>query len=157
MKNMALEEYRIETLGQFVGKELGVSAWLTVDQDRINRFADCSGDHQWIHVHEQRAKQESPFGTTVAHGFLCLSLIISTQYDIGVYPADAKQLVNYGLDKVRFVAPVKAGARVRNRVELLSAEPKANGNVVVKTKNILEIEGEDKPALIAEGLVMVMA
>jgi acyl dehydratase len=154
---MALEEYRIETLGQFVGKELGVSDWQTVDQDRINRFADCSGDYQWIHVDEQRAKQESPFGTTIAHGLLCLSLIIPTQYDIGVYPTDAKQLVNYGLDKVRFVAPVKAGARVRNRVELVSAELKANGNVVVKTKNSLEIEGEDKPALIAEHLVMLMA
>ena len=154
---MTLDEYRIETLGQFVGKELGVSDWLTVDQDRINRFADCSGDHQWIHVDEQRAKTESPFGTTIAHGFLCLSKIISTQYDIGVYPADAKQLVNYGLDKVRFVAPVKAGARVRNRVELVSVEPKANGNVLVKTKNTLEIEGEDKPALIAELLIMVMA
>ena len=154
---MTLDEYRIETLGQFVGKELGISDWLTVDQDRINRFADCSGDHQWIHVDEQRAKTESPFGTTIAHGFLCLSKIISTQYDIGVYPADAKQLVNYGLDKVRFVAPVKAGARVRNRVELVSVEPKANGNVLVKTKNTLEIEGEDKPALIAELLIMVMA
>ena len=154
---MAIEEYRIKTLGQFVGKELGVSDWLTVDQDRINRFADCSGDHQWIHVDEQRAKQESPFGTTIAHGFLCLSMIIPTQYDIGVYPADARQLVNYGLDKVRFVAPVKAGARVRNRVELVSAETKANGNVLVQTKNSLEIEGEDKPALIAEHLTMVIA
>ena len=105
----------------------------------------------------ERAKRESPLGAPIAHGFLCLSLIAPTYADVGVFPPDAAQVLNYGLDRVRFMAPVKAGSRIRNRVELVSATAKGNGRVLVKTKNTIEIEGEDKPALIAEILMMISA
>jgi acyl dehydratase len=141
-----IEGYSLATLGNFTGRELGVSSWITVDQDRINRFADCTGDHQWIHVDVERAKKESPVGAPIAHGFLCLSLIVATYEDVGVLPPDAAQVLNYGLDRVRFMAPVKAGSRVRNRVLLVSATQKDKG-VLVKTQNTLEIEGEEKPLL----------
>lgn len=153
---MTTENYRMATLAEFVGRELGVSDWTVVDQDRIDTFAACTGDRQWIHVDVDRARRESPFGGTVAHGYLTLSLMASLAMEAGVIPADAKAGLNYGLDKVRFMAPVKAGARVRNRVVLLQAEDKGNGRVLIKIRNTIEIEGEDKPALIAETLAMLM-
>ena len=152
---MPLNGYRYQTIQQFVGRELGVSDWLTIDQDRINRFADCTDDHQWIHVDLERAREESPWRTTIAHGYLTLSLLSSLQSTIGVIPADVSQVVNYGLDKLRFVAPVRAGRRIRNRVVLLSVEDKGQGRLV-KTQNTVEIEGEDKPALVAEVLLLVV-
>ncbi len=153
---MSIEGYSLRTVQQFVGRELGVSAWITIDQARINEFAECTNDHQWIHVDVERANRESPFGTTIAHGYLTLSLLAPLQFEVGVIPDDAKQAVNYGLERVRFMAPVKAGARIRMRVVLLSTEDKGNGRVLLKTQNTLEIEGEEKPALIAELLAMVM-
>ncbi|WP_233886090.1 MaoC family dehydratase [Paraburkholderia flagellata] len=154
---MSLENYRVETLGDFVGRELGVSDWVVVDQERIDAFAECTGDRQWIHVDVERAKRESPFGGTIAHGYLTLSLLASLAMEIGIVPKDASAGLNYGLDKVRFMTPVKAGARVRNRVTLESAESKGGGRVLVKTMNTLEIEGEDKPALVAQTLAMLIA
>lgn len=154
---MSLENYRVETLGDFVGCELGVSDWVVVDQERIDAFAECTGDRQWIHVDVERAKRESPFGGTIAHGYLTLSLLASLAMEIGIVPKDASAGLNYGLDKVRFMTPVKAGARVRNRVTLESAENKGGGRVLVKTMNTLEIEGEDKPALVAQTLAMLIA
>lgn len=154
---MSLENYRVETLGDFVGRELGVSDWVVVDQQRIDVFAECTGDRQWIHVDVERAKRESPFGGTIAHGYLTLSLLASLAMEIGIVPKDASAGLNYGLDKVRFMTPVKAGARVRNRVTLESAESKGGGRVLVKTMNTLEIEGEDKPALVAQTLAMLIA
>ncbi|CAD6531152.1 putative enoyl-CoA hydratase 1 [Paraburkholderia hiiakae] len=154
---MSLENYRVETLGDFVGRELGVSDWVVVDQERIDAFAACTGDRQWIHVDVERAKRESPFGGTIAHGYLTLSLLASLAMEIGIVPKDASAGLNYGLDKVRFMTPVKAGARVRNRVTLESAENKGGGRVLVKTTNTLEIEGEDKPALVAQTLAMLIA
>jgi acyl dehydratase len=154
---MSIKEYSINTLEQFVGRELGVSDWIVVDQARIDAFAQCTGDTQWIHVDVERARRESPFGGTIAHGYLTLSLVASLAIEIGVIPADASAGLNYGLDKVRFMTPVKAGARVRNRITLLAAEKKGGGRVIVRTMNELQIEGEDKPALIAETLAMLMA
>ncbi|WP_321909561.1 MULTISPECIES: MaoC family dehydratase [unclassified Paraburkholderia] len=154
---MSLENYRVETLGDFVGQELGVSDWVLVDQERIDAFAACTGDRQWIHVDVERARRESPFGGTIAHGYLTLSLLASLAMEIGIVPKDAAAGLNYGLDKVRFMTPVKAGARVRNRVTLESAENKGGGRVLVKTMNTLEIEGEDKPALVAQTLAMLIA
>lgn len=153
---MTHTNYGMGTLADFVGRELGVSEWTTVDQARIDAFAECTGDRQWIHVDVERARRESPFGGTIAHGYLTLSLVASLAMEAGVIPPDAKAGLNYGLDKVRFMAPVKAGARVRNRVVLLEAEDKGAGRVLIKTRNTLEIEGEDKPALIAETLAMLM-
>jgi acyl dehydratase len=146
----------LSNINDFVGRELGVSGWMTVDQSRINQFADCTGDHQWIHVDVDRAKRESPFRTPVAHGYLTLALIAPLAMEVGVVPKDAAAGFNYGLDKVRFLAPVKAGARVRLCVVLVGVEPKEAGQFVIKTKNTLEIEGSDKPALIAETLALLV-
>jgi acyl dehydratase len=143
-------------INEFVGRELGVSSWMTVDQARINQFAECTGDHQWIHVDVDRAKRESPFRSAVAHGYLTLALIAPLAMEVGVVPKDAAAGFNYGLDKVRFLTPVKAGARVRLRVVLVGVEPKEAGQLVVKTRNTLEIDGSDKPALIAETLALLI-
>ena len=148
--------YTVAELNNFVGTELGCSRWFDIDQKRINDFADCTEDHQWIHVDEERASNESPFGGTIAHGFLGLSLIAPAQIEIGVYPTDNKQIVNYGLDKVRFMAPVPAGSKVRVRVSLEAAEQKAPERYVLRILNALEIEGKEEPVMIAESLAMVM-
>jgi len=143
------------TLKRFTGREIGASDWTMVDQRRIDEFADCTGDRQWIHVDVERARRESPFGGTIAHGYLTLSLAASLAIEAGVIPTDAAAALNYGLDKVRFISPVKAGARVRNRVVLLAVDDKAQGRVLLTLQNTIEIEGEAKPALIAESLAML--
>lgn len=153
---MAIPGYSMATLSEFVGRELGVSQWTRVDQDRIDSFAACTGDRQWIHVDVERARRDSPFGGTIAHGYLTLALVASLSMELGLVPADATAGLNYGLDKVRFMLPVRAGARVRNRVVLLSAEDKGGGRVLIKTQNTLQVEGEEKPALIAETLAMLV-
>ncbi len=152
---MSRERYDVSDLGQLVGQELGVSDWLTVDQERINRFADCTGDHQWIHVDVERARRESPLGSTIAHGYLTLSLLAAMQMGLDIIPKGVSQALNYGLDRVRFIAPVKAGARIRNRVMLLAAEPQDKGRLLLKFQNTVEIEEEKKPALIAETLALL--
>lgn len=154
---MSIKGYSIATIDEFVGRELGVSDWVVVDQARIDAFAHCTGDRQWIHVDVERARRESPFGGTIAHGYLTLSLLAALAMEIGLIPEDASAGLNYGLDKVRFMTPVKAGARVRNRATLVSVEKKGGGRIIVKTMNELQIEGEDKPALVAETLAMLVA
>jgi acyl dehydratase len=151
-----IPQYSLATAPQCVGRDLGVSEWVTVDQDRINRFAACTGDHQWIHVDVERAKRESPFGGPIAHGYLTLSLVAAMVMELGVIPPDAATGLNYGLDKVRFIAPVKAAARVRTRANLFSAEPQSGGRMLLKLQCTLEIEGEAKPALVAEVLCMLI-
>jgi acyl dehydratase len=154
---MSITGYSMATIDEFVGQELGVSDWVVVDQARIDAFAQCTGDMQWIHLNVERAKRDSPFGGTIAHGYLTLSLLASLAIEVGLVPSDASAALNYGLDKVRFTTPVKAGARVRSRVVLTSVERKEGGRIIVKTGNELQIEGEDKPALIAQTLVMLVA
>jgi acyl dehydratase len=153
---MADEQFTLENAATFVGRELGVSDWLTVDQDRINQFADCTGDHQWIHVDVERAKRESPFGTTIAHGYLTLSLLPSLQQSAGVKMTGVKAAINYGLDRARFIAPVPAGARIRDHITLTSVEDKGGGRVLLTTRHTVEIEGEEKPAMIADTLAMFL-
>ena len=154
---MSIENYRLATIEEFIGRELGVSDRVVVGQARIDAFARCTGDLQWIHVDTDRTKRESPFGGTIAHGYLTLSLLAPLAMQIGLIPEGASAGLNYGLDKVRFMTPVKAGARVRNRVTLFSVEKKGGARVILKTMNELEIEGEDKPALVAETLAMLVA
>ena len=154
---MAPAGYTMATIVDYMGREIGVSDWITIDQRRIDEFADCTGDRQWIHVDVERARRESPFGGTIAHDYLTLSVAASLAIDAGVIPPDAAAALNYGLDKVRFLAPVKAGSRVRNRVVLLAAESKGTGRTLITLQNTIEIEGETKPALIAESLAMLMA
>src|SRR5215470_4445531 len=114
----SMPQITFANLAQFVGKELGVSGWLTVDQSRINQFAECSGDRQWIHVDVERAKRESPYRSPIAHGYLTLAMVAPLAMEIGIIPKDAAAGLNYGVDKVCFLAPVPAGARVRLRVTL---------------------------------------
>jgi acyl dehydratase len=153
---MAIPNYTMTTVPQFVGRDLGVSGWVTVGQDRIDQFAACTGDRQWIHVDVDRARRESPFGGPVAHGYLSLSLLAALVMEIGVIPPDAATGLNYGLDKVHFIAPVKTDARVRMRAALISAEPQSGGRMLLKLQSTLEIEGEAKPALVAEVLCVLI-
>lgn len=137
-----------DTLPQFVGQPLGTSAWIDMPQSRIDAFADCTEDRQWIHIDVERSLKESPFGAPVAHGFLTLSLLPITIYE--VFDAlKARKSVAYGIDKVRFISPVRAGARVRNHIKLLSAERRDDGFWLLRLEHTVEIEGEPKPALIA--------
>jgi acyl dehydratase len=142
---------------EFVGQELGISAWETMSQARIDQFAACTGDRQWIHVDIERAQRESPLQSTIAHGYLALSLLAQSMFEIVVEPAGVTQALNYGLDKVRFMAPVKAGSRVRNRIKLLAVEQKGDGRHLLTTETTMEIEGEAKPALVAVALALVVS
>lgn len=141
----------VTELSQYVGKELGRSAWLKIDQQRINLFAEATGDFQFIHVDPVKAEQ-TPFGCTIAHGFLTLSLIPKLIEDILVLPQGLKMVVNYGLDSVRFIQPVKVDSQVRLKVDLAEVSEKKPGQWLLKAIATLEIEGEDKPAYIAESL-----
>jgi acyl dehydratase len=151
-----LPDYTMATAPDFVGRELGTSNWVVVDQSRIDQFANCTGDRQWIHVDVERATREGPFGGPIAHGYLSLSLVAAMLIEIGIIPKDAATGLNYGLDKVRFLTPVKVGARVRARAALLSAQPQDGGRLLLKLECKLEIEGEAKPAVIAEVLCMLI-
>jgi len=134
-----------------IGEEVGVSDWILVDQARIDAFADATEDRQFIHV-DPKAAAQTPFGGTVAHGFLTLSLLSAMAADAMLHPDSLKMAINYGLGRVRFVAPVRAGSRVRGRFRLDSVEEKAPGQVLMRHTVTVEIEGEDKPALTAEWL-----
>ena len=142
-----------DKIADLVGKETGVSDWLVVDQERINRFADVTEDHQFIHVNPEAAAK-SPFGTTIAHGFLTLSMLSVMAKDSIVKFEGVKMGVNYGFEKIRFVTPVKSGARIRGRFTLMSADSKIPGQWALKYAVKVEIEGEAKPALVAEWLTM---
>ena len=134
-----------------IGEEVGVSSWVTVDQPRIDAFADATEDRQFIHVDPEAAAQ-TPFGGTIAHGFLSLSLLSRMAAEATLLPDRLKMAVNYGFDRVRFIAPVKSGKRVRGRFVLDSVDEKAPGQILMRHKVTVEIEGEDKPALTAEWL-----
>lgn len=138
-----------------VGTDLGTSDWFLIDQGRINAFADATLDHQFIHVNPEQAKA-TPFGGTIAHGFLTVSLLPYLQASMAdlVLPQGVKMGINYGFDKLRFMAPVKVGRRVRARAKLLDAAEKKPGQWLLKSEYTIEIEGEDKPALVAEWLMM---
>ena len=142
-------------LQSLIGQEVGVSRWFALDQARIDAFAGLTEDEQFIHVDPERAKA-TPFGGTIAHGFLTLSLASAMSYD-AVKPLDGVVMgVNYGFDKLRFLAPVPAGSRIRGRFRLLAADDKGQGRWLLKHELTVEIEGGDKPALIAEWLGMQM-
>ncbi|MCK0152287.1 MaoC family dehydratase [Alcanivorax sp. S6407] len=143
------------SLAEYVGKELGASEWFEIDQDRINAFADATLDHQFIHVDPEQAKN-TPFGSTIAHGYLTLSLLpyLQSTIDGFLMPKGMKMAMNYGFDKLRFMAPVKVGKRVRAVATLMEATEKREGQWLLKFAFNVEIEGEEKPALAAEWLLM---
>ncbi len=142
----------IDDAQSLIGEELGVSEWLEIDQKRINDFADVTGDHQWIHVDVERAKAESPYRTPIAHGFLTLSLIPALSKD-NFRVENAKLAINYGLNKVRFLAAVPVDSRVRVRSELADAAKVDDNTVNLTVRHTIEIDGVDKPAAVAEMIV----
>ena len=143
----------VEQAKELVGKDLGASKWMTVSQDMINQFADVTNDHQFIHVDPERAK-DTPFGGTVAHGFLTLSLIVSEVPDNFFYLEGLKFGMNYGFDKIRFLAPVPSGSRIRSHFKLLAFEEAGENRYKVTTQVTMEIEGVDQPAFVAEFITM---
>jgi acyl dehydratase len=145
-----------EQLENYIGQEVGVTEWIEIDQDRINKFADATGDHQYIHVDPERAA-ETAFGTTIAHGFLTLSLMsMLSSMNGSIKLENAVMGINYGLDKVRFLNPVKVGDKIRARFELVSAEEKKPNHYLMKHNVTIDIDGKTKPALIAQWLVMTV-
>ncbi|AVO37812.1 MaoC family dehydratase [Pukyongiella litopenaei] len=152
----APENYSVATLAGLTAHDFGESEPVLIDQDRINAFADCTGDHQWIHTDPERAASHSPFGGTIAHGMLVLSLLAGKHLELGIYPPDARQIINYGMNKVRFLAPVPVGAVVRVAVSITGVEVKRPGQIAVTTTNEVRIDGADKPAIIAEQIAFVM-
>ncbi len=141
-------------IAELVGREVGASAWIVIDQARIDAFAACCEDDQFIHVDPERAARETPFGGTIAHGFLTLSMLSRLARDAGVRLEGVAMGVNYGLDKVRFIQPVRAGSRIRGRFTLAKARERRAGQWLLSYDVAVEVDGEEKPALIAEWLTM---
>ena len=138
-----------------VGKEVGVSSWHLIDQARIDVYADVIEDHQFIHVDPERAKKETAFGTTIAHGFLTMSLLSIMSYEVMPVIAGTTMGVNYGFDKLRFISPVRSGKRVRGRFVLAEAKLRKPNELQSRTNVTVEIEGEDRPALVADWLGLI--
>ena len=144
----------VSELGSLIGPEIGVTDWFEIDQDRVNAFADATLDHQFIHI-DQEAAAATPFGGTIAHGFLSLSLLPYFLQDISPEIEGVMFALNYGTDKVRFLQPVKVGSRIRARNTLSAVDEKSPGRWLLKQTVTVEIEGEQKPAMVAELLAMV--
>jgi acyl dehydratase len=138
-----------------VGHEVGVSSWHLVDQGRINVYADVIEDHQFIHIDPERAKKETPFGSTVAHGFLTMSLMSIMSYEVMPVIEGTTMGVNYGFDRLRFISPVRAGSRVRGRFVLAEAKLRKPTELQSRTNVSVEIEGEEKPALVADWIGLI--
>ena len=140
-------------LKDLVGQDIGTSSWVTIEQERIDKFAEATGDHQWIHVDPERAK-DGPFGSTIAHGYLTLSLIPALGWE--VYTIEGARLsVNYGLNKLRFITPVKVGSRVRAHLTMAGVEDVPGNALQVATTVVMELEGAEKPAAVAETLARI--
>ncbi len=138
-----------------VGREVGVSAWHLVDQNRIDLYADVIEDHQFIHVDPERAKRETAFGTTIAHGFLTMSLLSIMSYEVMPVIEGTTMGVNYGFDRLRFISPVRSGSRVRGRFTLAEARLRKPKELQSRTSVSVEIEGEEKPALVADWIGLI--
>jgi acyl dehydratase len=144
----------VKDLPESIGRELGPGEWHEVTQTQVDLFAEATGDHQWIHVDPERAAQ-GPFGGTIAHGYLTLSLLPKLNWELWTITGTAMG-VNYGSDKVRFLTPVKVGARVRLRVKVLAVDARPDGSLLIKNEATVEVEGSDKPALIAQTLSLAV-
>lgn len=144
--------YTVEDLRSRVGSELGVSAWLKVEQQLIDEFARSTKDMDWLHVNPDWAARETPYGGTIAFGFWTLSMLTHFSHEIGMWPVDVAYALNYGLDRVRWIHPVKVGARIRMRCTLAELTEREDGRLLIRTGNLIEIEGESRPALSAQWL-----
>ncbi len=145
----------IEILHELVGKEIGLSDWMEITQDRINAFAEATEDRQWIHVNPLKAKL-GPFRKTIAHGFLILSLLVHLTSRIELLKYKIKMIANVGMNRMRFISPVPVGSKIRNRCVLKEVTEKSEGKFIVTTDNKVEIEGKEKPALVAEVLALLI-
>jgi acyl dehydratase len=145
----------LQAYQNMVGHEVGVSSWHLLDQKRIDLYADVIEDHQFIHIDPERAKRESAFGTTVAHGFLTMSLLSIMSYEVMPVIEGTTMGVNYGFDKLRFISPVRSGSRVRGRFTLAEAKLRKPNELFSRTNVSVEIEGEDKPALVADWIGLI--
>jgi acyl dehydratase len=150
---MGGEVLPIERIKERIGEELGVTDWFQIDQDRINKFAECTEDHQWIHVDEEAAAK-GPFGKTIAHGYLTVSLISFFSSDYVLLPEGTMMAINYGMNKLRLINPVPVGSKIRDRIALTEVVEKSAERILVTTTHTIEIEGEEKPACVAEVLSM---
>ena len=150
---MAVQVLPVEKIKERIGEELGLTDWFQMDQERIDKFADCTEDHQWIHVDREKAAK-GPFGQTIAHGYLTISLLPHFSAGISVVPEGTMMAINYGMNKLRLVNPVKSKARIRDRIVLTDVVEKEGGRILVTTTHTIEIEGEEKPAVVAEVLSM---
>jgi acyl dehydratase len=144
----------LEKIQEYVGKEIGVSDWMEITQERINAFAESTEDKQWIHVNPLKAKF-GPFRKTIAHGFLILSLLVHLTSKIELFQKGVKIVTNVGMNRVRFISPVRVGSKIRNRCMLKQAVEKGEGKIIITIENTVEIEGEEKPALVAEVLALL--
>ena len=150
-------EFAVADLPDLIGRSLAPTGWIDITQQRIDAFAQCTDDHQFIHVDPQRAARESPFGGAIAHGFLTLALIAAHRPPDFPQLSDLQLTINYGLDRLRFISPVPVGARVRLLTRVLSAELRSPGHVLLKQEKTLEIAGGAKPGYIAEQLTLFVA
>ena len=144
----------IKDMQKFIGKEIYLSDWTQITQDQINKFADSTKDHQWIHVDVEKAAK-GPFGKTIAHGFLTLSHLPFFSYQVPLKFEGAKMSINYGPDKVRFINPVVSGAKIRDRIVMSALEEKPGDRILMTQTHTIEIEGQDKPACVAQALAMI--
>ena len=151
MKNIDTEK-----LQEMVGKDLGVSNWVKVDQNRINSFAECTNDYQFIHLDEEKTRKHTPFGGTIAHGFLLLSLLSKFANELPFEFVNKKIVINYGFNKVRFISPVYAGKKIRAKFVLSEVSQRKGDQLLIKYEVNIEIEGEDKPAIFAEWLTLLV-
>jgi acyl dehydratase len=142
----------LQSLKDYIGNEITTTAWMAVTQERIQQFADATEDHQWIHVDPERAHRESPYGATIAHGFLTLSLMSRLMKEAIQLPVDVRQTINYGLNRVRFPAPVRAGEKIRARIRLHSCR-ELSGSVEAIFEITVETEGGNKPCCVAEWIL----
>jgi len=156
MNATAKETLTADQIKSRIGQNIGTSKWFEVDQKRIDGFAEVTEDHQFIHIDVERAKKETPFGGTIAHGYLTLSLLAPMGYDALPSIANRAMGINYGLDKVRFLNPVRAGSRVRGHYKLIDVTQRSPKELLFKYEVTVEIEGQERPALVAESLAMAV-
>ena len=145
----------LDILKNLEGNEIGTTDWFEINQERINQFAECTEDRQWIHTDEEMAKK-GPFGRPIAHGFLLLSLLGYLTYQYKIEIPDVKMRINYGLNRVRFIQPVPAGSKIRSRGTLKTYESRGPGKILITIENIIDIKGWEKPALMAETLYLII-
>ncbi len=148
-----IEVLPLAEITERIGREIGKSDWVQINQEKINQFAECTGDHQWIHVDEEKAAA-GPFGKTIAHGYLTISMIPKLSENISLVPEGTMMAINYGLNKVRLLNPVTVGSKIRDNVVLGSVTEKEGGRILISTTHTVEIEGQEKPACVAETLTM---